>query len=160
MKSKPTLTPEQIREHARVEDAKLSKEFQKTMLRLTKRLTSLSVDDILSKLEVRSSQTGAVIGHNAGFLKDLATTVERLQRIRLLALQDTPAERAHREPVTSTSTYDQHKLAIDAEVQLLLDQHAQDVQVIETTVDVTPVEDLVTPVPSKPLKLKYNPDTI
>ena len=165
MKPKPTLSPEQIRDAARIDDRAGAVELQKALTKLARRYAKLSVSDLTTMMEVRSSQTGAVVGYNATVLKDISTALEKLQRVSMLALQDTPAERAHREPATSTSTYDQHKLAIDAEVQLLLDQHAQDVQVIEAedSVDVTctPVADTeVPPVPSKPLKLKYNPDSI
>jgi len=158
MKPKP-LTPEQIRDAARIDDRKGAVELQKALTKMARNFSKMTLDQLMDMTKVRSPGTGAVVGYSGAVLKDIATAIEKIQRVSMLALQDTPGERQHREPATSTSTYDQHKLAIDAEVELLLEQHARAIDVvIETTEVCTPVADLVPPVPSKPLKLKYDPD--
>jgi hypothetical protein len=165
MKPKSSITPEQIREQARHDDRKGAAELQKALTKMARNFSKMTLDQLMDMTKVRSPGNGNVVGYSGAVLKDIATAIEKIQRVSMLALQDTPAERSRREPAADQSAYEQHKIAIDAEVEQLLELHDQaiDVKLIESsTVDIkcTPVADTDATLPAKPLKIKYDPSDL
>lgn len=159
MKPKPSITPEQIRDQARQDDRKGAVELQKALTKMARNFSKMTLDQLMDMTKVRSPGNGNVVGYSGAVLKDIATAIEKIQRVSMLALQDTPSERSRREPAADQSAYEQHKIAIDAEVEQLLERHDQaiDVKLIESSqVDIKCTADTdATPIPSK---IQYDPD--